>query len=114
MGWASGTLNYIKLKKEENVVPSSQDIRSLRNRLYLTRDQFAELVGCSRSSIVNWELGRSKPREDYAARLNRMIMTQRVFDQSGRVVRTRISFVDKTDRQVTSTTTNEGGLSGNE
>lgn len=57
----------------DRTTPTAQDIRSLRNRLYLTRAQFAELVGCSRSSIVNWELGRSRPREDYAEVLSIMI-----------------------------------------
>jgi hypothetical protein len=41
---------------------SGEDIRSLRSRLGMTREQFARLVGVSPGSIFGWETGRTVPR----------------------------------------------------
>ena len=42
--------------------PSAEDIRALRSRLGMTRQQFARLVGVSPGSIFGWETGRTVPR----------------------------------------------------
>jgi helix-turn-helix protein len=41
---------------------SGEDIRSLRARLRMTREQFAKLLGVSPGSIFGWETGRTVPR----------------------------------------------------
>ncbi len=41
---------------------SGEDIRSLRGRLRMTREQFSRLLGVSPGSIFGWETGRTVPR----------------------------------------------------
>lgn len=41
---------------------SGEDIRSLRARLGMTREQFAKLLDVSPGSIFGWETGRTIPR----------------------------------------------------
>jgi len=41
---------------------SGSSIRLLRERLHMTREQFARLVGVSAGSIFGWESGRTVPR----------------------------------------------------
>jgi DNA-binding XRE family transcriptional regulator len=48
---------------------SGEDIRSLRARLHMTREQFARLVGVSPGSIFGWETGRTVPRGRSMARV---------------------------------------------
>jgi DNA-binding transcriptional regulator YiaG len=44
-------------------------VRSQRARLGLSREAFAKLVGVSAGAVVNWEGGKSKPREEARAAL---------------------------------------------
>ena len=46
-----------------------QGIRGLRDRLRMTREQFAKLVGVSPGSIFGWETGRTFPRRGSLGRL---------------------------------------------
>jgi DNA-binding XRE family transcriptional regulator len=48
---------------------SGEDIRSLRARLRMTREQFARLLGVSPGSIFGWETGRTVPRGRSMARV---------------------------------------------
>lgn len=48
---------------------SPQAIRAVRDRLRMTREQFAKLVGVSPGSIFGWESGRTLPRRGSLARL---------------------------------------------
>jgi hypothetical protein len=47
---------------------SPHTIRSLRERMGLSRLQFAKLLGVSPGSIFGWEMGRTTPRRDSLAR----------------------------------------------
>jgi DNA-binding XRE family transcriptional regulator len=47
----------------------AEDIRGLRARLGMTREQFARLVGVSPGSIFGWETGRTIPRGRSMARV---------------------------------------------
>jgi Helix-turn-helix len=47
---------------------SPQTIRTLRERMGLSRLQFAKLLGVSPGSIFGWEMGRTTPRRDSLAR----------------------------------------------
>jgi DNA-binding transcriptional regulator YiaG len=49
-----------------------QGIRGLRERLRMTREQFAKLVGVSPGSIFGWESGRTFPRRGSLARLGEL------------------------------------------
>ena len=42
---------------------SGSSIRALRDRLRMTREQFANVVGVSPGSIFGWETGRTAPRD---------------------------------------------------
>lgn len=46
-----------------------QAIRAVRDRLRMTRERFAKLVGVSPGSIFGWESGRTQPRRGSLARL---------------------------------------------
>ncbi len=46
-----------------------QAIRAVRDRLRMTREQFAKLVGVSPGSIFGWESGRTLPRRGSLGRL---------------------------------------------
>jgi DNA-binding XRE family transcriptional regulator len=48
---------------------SAEDIRSLRSRLGMTREQFSKLLGVSPGSIFGWETGRTIPRGRSMARV---------------------------------------------
>ncbi|HUG55005.1 MAG TPA: helix-turn-helix domain-containing protein, partial [Vicinamibacteria bacterium] len=48
---------------------TAEDIRGLRSRLGMTREQFARLVGVSPGSIFGWETGRTVPRGRSMARV---------------------------------------------
>ena len=48
---------------------SAEDIRGLRSRLGMTREQFAKLLGVSPGSIFGWETGRTIPRGRSMARV---------------------------------------------
>jgi putative transcriptional regulator len=41
--------------------PQSVDVRALRERLHLTREQFATRYGLEVETIRNWEIGRREP-----------------------------------------------------
>jgi DNA-binding XRE family transcriptional regulator len=48
---------------------SGEDIRALRARLGMTREQFARLLSVSPGSIFGWETGRTVPRGRSMARV---------------------------------------------
>jgi DNA-binding transcriptional regulator YiaG len=48
---------------------SPQAIRAVRDRMRMTREQFAKLVGVSPGSIFGWESGRTQPRRGAVGRL---------------------------------------------
>jgi DNA-binding XRE family transcriptional regulator len=48
---------------------SGEDIRALRDRLGMTREQFARLLAVSPGSIFGWETGRTVPRGRSMARV---------------------------------------------
>jgi DNA-binding XRE family transcriptional regulator len=48
---------------------SGEDIRALRARLQMTREQFSRLLGVSPGSIFGWETGRTMPRGRSMARV---------------------------------------------
>ena len=48
---------------------SPQAIRAVRDRMRMTREQFARLVGVSPGSIFGWESGRTQPRRGAVGRL---------------------------------------------
>ncbi len=47
-------------------------IRSLRSRLGISQAELAKLVGVSTVAVGNWELGKSKPRDESKARIAAM------------------------------------------
>ena len=49
-----------------------QGIRAVRDRLRMTREQFAKLVGVSPGSIFGWESGRTLPRRGSLGRLSEL------------------------------------------
>jgi DNA-binding transcriptional regulator YiaG len=49
-----------------------QGIRALRDRMRMTREQFAKLVGVSPGSIFGWESGRTLPRRGSLGRLSEL------------------------------------------
>lgn len=44
-------------------------IKSRRQKLNLSAESYAKLIGVSGLSVYNWELGKSKPRKDALAKL---------------------------------------------
>jgi len=48
---------------------SAKWLRSQRNKLKLSAEQYARLVGVSGLTIYNWELGKAKPRKEKMAAL---------------------------------------------
>lgn len=57
--WQKGK---IKLKTRERKALSAKDITRIRQRLGLTQEAFAALVGVSSRTLQEWEQGRRKPR----------------------------------------------------
>lgn len=57
--WQKGKL---KLKTRERKALSAKDITRIRQRLGLTQEAFAALVGVSSRTLQEWEQGRRKPR----------------------------------------------------
>ena len=57
--WQKGK---IKLKTREHKALSAKDIARIRERLGLTQDAFAALMGVSSRTLQEWEQGRRKPR----------------------------------------------------
>ena len=55
-------------------VPNKVDVRALRNRLALTRTEFANRFGFSPSAVKEWEIGRRSP--DRSARVLLKIVEQ--------------------------------------
>lgn len=53
----------------ENVRFSARSVKAQRNRLDLSIDDYAKLVGVSRMSIWNWEQGTTRPRKEQLAAL---------------------------------------------
>jgi DNA-binding transcriptional regulator YiaG len=58
---------------------SAEQIRALRARLEMTREQFARVIGVSPGSIFGWEKGRTLPRGRSVEKL-RQAMTSGVRD----------------------------------
>jgi DNA-binding transcriptional regulator YiaG len=54
---------------------SPQAIRAVRDRMRMTREQFARLVGVSPGSIFGWESGRTQPRRGAVGRLGELRKT---------------------------------------
>lgn len=53
------------MKKKKFVLPeavTASDIKNVRKKLGLTQKDFAELTGCSKSTIERWESGREQIR----------------------------------------------------
>ena len=48
----------------EGVRFSARSVRAQRQRLGLSADDFAKLVGVSGLTIYNWELGRARPKKE--------------------------------------------------
>lgn len=57
--WQKGK---IKLKTRKRKALSAKDITRIRQRLGLTQEAFAALVGVSSRTLQEWEQGRRKPR----------------------------------------------------
>lgn len=53
----------------DNVRFSARSVKSQRNRLKLSADDYAKLVGVSALTIYHWEQGKSRPRKAQLARL---------------------------------------------
>ena len=51
----------IKLKVTEHKTPSAKEIAQIRQRLGLTQEAFAALMGVSARTLQEWEQGRRKP-----------------------------------------------------
>ena len=47
-------------------LPTPAEIVSLRERLHLSQDKFAELTGINQGTLSNWECGRSLPNRAMA------------------------------------------------
>ncbi|MDY5985343.1 MAG: helix-turn-helix domain-containing protein, partial [Lachnoclostridium sp.] len=48
------------MKKKRFVLPeyvTAEDIKNVRKKLGLTQKNFAELIGCSKSTVERWESG---------------------------------------------------------
>ncbi|MHB1217937.1 MAG: helix-turn-helix domain-containing protein [Alphaproteobacteria bacterium] len=55
-------------------VPDKVDVRAIRERLALTRAEFASRFGFSQSAVKEWEIGRRTP--DRSARILLKIVEQ--------------------------------------
>jgi len=53
----------------ENTRFRADGLRSHRKRLGLSAEDYGRLVGAAGLSIYNWELGKSRPRSEYVAKL---------------------------------------------
>jgi DNA-binding transcriptional regulator YiaG len=58
-----------KKKPPQGTRFSASALRSRRERLGLSRDDYARLVGVSASTIYNWESGTTRPGEEHLAAL---------------------------------------------
>lgn len=68
-------------------------IRAVRDRLRMTREQFAKLVGVSPGSIFGWESGRTLPRR---GSIGRLLELRKV---GVRAARTQLKTLDKAVRR---------------
>jgi DNA-binding transcriptional regulator YiaG len=59
----------VTTKALEGVRFRADGLRSHRKRLGLSAEDYGRLVGAAGLSIYNWELGKSRPRSEYVAKL---------------------------------------------
>lgn len=59
----------LPIKELDGVRFRADGLRSHRKRLKLSAEDYGRLVGASGLSVYNWELGKSRPRDAYVAKL---------------------------------------------
>lgn len=64
-------LRYTNLKERYGIM-NPDEIRKLRHGLALTREEFGELIGVSRSSVEHYELGTRKPGKPVVMHIERI------------------------------------------
>lgn len=49
------------------------DILELREKLFMTQDEFARLIGVTRQTVHNWETGRFEPTQQYKQKMLKIL-----------------------------------------
>ncbi len=57
----AGKIKKGKMKPSRVFSYSSPDIKAIREKLHVSQNEFAHMIGVSENTIQNWEQGRRKP-----------------------------------------------------
>jgi putative transcriptional regulator len=57
----AGKIKKGKMKPSRVFSYSIPDIKGIRQKLHVTQNEFAHMIGVSENTIQNWEQGRRKP-----------------------------------------------------
>lgn len=57
----AGRIRKGKMKPSRVFSYSIPDVRDIREKLHVSQNEFAHLIGVSENTIQNWEQGRRKP-----------------------------------------------------
>ena len=57
----AGKIKNSKIKPSRIFTYSIPDVKKIREKLHVSQNEFARLIGVSENTIQNWEQGRRKP-----------------------------------------------------
>ncbi|HBE02487.1 MAG TPA: transcriptional regulator [Spirochaetia bacterium] len=57
----AGKIKNSKIKPSRIFTYSIPDVKKIREKLHVSQNEFAHLIGVSENTIQNWEQGRRKP-----------------------------------------------------
>jgi putative transcriptional regulator len=57
----AGKIKRGKMKPSRLFTYSVPDVKAIREKLHVSQNEFAQLIGVSANTIQNWEQGRRKP-----------------------------------------------------
>ena len=57
----AGKIKKGKMKPSRVFSHSIPDVKGLRQKLHVSQNEFADMIGVSENTIQNWEQGRRKP-----------------------------------------------------
>lgn len=89
------TGNAIEQNEQINLIPNSEKIRDLRALSDLSQIKFAELIGVSPKTIVNWESGTTEPGTAKLKAIEKKVDS--FIENSYNVAKSSIDVINKSD-----------------
>jgi putative transcriptional regulator len=57
----AGKISKGKMKPSRTFSYATPDVKAIREKLHVSQNEFAHMIGVSENTIQNWEQGRRKP-----------------------------------------------------